>query len=59
MAKRGTEKLAGKAKVVEAFQQEYFEMVDKASPAAARMLSRQKGGEEMMIEVDGKVYHVK
>ncbi len=59
VAKRGTEKLAGKAKVVERFSREYFEMVDKASPAAARMLSRQKGGEEMMIEVDGKVYHVK
>jgi hypothetical protein len=34
-------------------------LIGKAKPAAARVLSRQKAGEEMMIEVDGKVYRVK
>jgi len=59
VAKQGTDKLAGKAKVVERFSKEYFELVNKAAPAEAKILARQKAGEELMLEVKGEVYHVK
>jgi Ca-activated chloride channel family protein len=51
--------LAAKAKVIERFTQAYFDMVRKASPAQAKILAAQPAGEELMLEVDGDVYHVK
>jgi Ca-activated chloride channel family protein len=59
VARQDAEKVAAKAKVVERFSKEYFELVGKASPADAKLLSRQQAGEELMLEVDGDVYHVK
>ena len=59
VAKQDVDSLAGKAKVIERFSKEYFEMVGKATAADAKLLSRQQEGEEMMLEVDGEVYHVK
>ncbi len=59
VAKQGTEKLAGKTKVIARFSKEYFELVGKASPAAVKALARQAAGEEMVVEAAGKVYHVK
>lgn len=59
VAKQGTEKLAGKARVIERFSDEYFELIGKASPATVKLLSRQQGKEEIVVEADGEVYHVK
>ena len=59
VAKQDAEKVAAKAKVVKRFSKEYFELVEKSAPADAKALSRQAEGEEMMLEVDGDVYHVK
>jgi len=59
VAKEDTEKLAAKANVVKRFSKEYFDLVRKASAAENRVLARQKAGEELMLEVDGEVYHVK
>ncbi len=59
VAKSDVENLAGKAVVVERFSDEYFKLVDQCSPADARVLARQKAGEELMLEVNGKAYHVK
>ncbi|MHC4176200.1 MAG: VIT domain-containing protein, partial [Planctomycetota bacterium] len=59
VAKQGTEKLAEKAKVVKRFSKEYFELVGKASPSAVKALARQASGEEMVVEADGEIYHVK
>ena len=59
VVKQGTEKLAGKAKVIVRFSNEYFELVGKSSPATLKALARQQAGEEMMIEAAGEVYHVK
>jgi Ca-activated chloride channel family protein len=59
VAKQGTEDAAKKAKVVARFSKEYFELVGKADAASAKMLSRQQAGEELMLKVQGEVYHVK
>lgn len=59
VAKRDAKKLAADAKVVKRFSREYFDLVGRAKPAEVQALSRQKDGEEMMLEVDGDVYHVK
>ena len=59
VAKQGTEDLAKKAKVITRFSKEYFELVEKADAPAAKMLSRQQAGEELMLKVKGDVYHVK
>jgi len=59
VAKEGSEQLAAKAKVVKRFSEEYFELIGKSSPAEMKLLSRQAAGEELMLEVDGNVYHVK
>jgi len=59
VAKQDAEKVAAKAKVVKRFSKEYFDLVEKSAPADAKALSRQAEGEEMMLEVDGDVYHVK
>jgi hypothetical protein len=59
VAKQDAGELAAKTKVIQRFSKEYFELVGKASAADARLLSRQAANEELMLEVDGKVYHVK
>jgi len=59
VAKQDAAEVAGKAKVVTRFSEEYFELVGKAKPADAKLLSRQQPGEELMLEVDGEVYHVR
>ncbi|HUT09315.1 MAG TPA: VWA domain-containing protein, partial [Thermoguttaceae bacterium] len=59
VAKQDAAEVAGKAKVITRFSEEYFELVGKAAPADAKVLSRQQAGEELMLEVDGEVYHVK
>lgn len=59
VAKQGTEDLAKKAKVIARFSKEYFDLVGKADAASAKMLSRQQAGEELMLKVQGDVYHVK
>ncbi len=57
--KRDLQKLKTEATVVARFSDAYFKLVEQASPAEKQALSRQKAGEEMMLEVQGKVYHVK
>ncbi len=59
VAKRDVGKLAGKTKTVKRFSKAYFEMLDDASPADAKVLAQQKAGEDLMLEIDGKVYEVK
>ena len=59
VAKQDASEVAGKARVITRFSKEYFDMVEQAAPSAARALSRQAAGEEMMLEVDGDVYHIK
>ena len=59
VAKKDMAQLAGKTKVITRFSNEYFELVGKATAADAKVLSRQQAGEELMLEVDGDVYHVK
>jgi Ca-activated chloride channel family protein len=51
--------LAAKAKVVQRFTKAYFDLVRKASPAKAKVLAAQPADQELMLEVDGDVYHVK
>lgn len=59
VAKQDVGKLAGKTKTIERFSAEYFEMVENASPAEAKVLAQQAAGEELMLEINGKTYHVK
>ncbi len=59
VAKGDEADLAAKAKVITRFSEAYFEMIGKASAEDAKLLSRQKAGEELMLRVDGDVYHVK
>ncbi len=58
MAKKDADKLAREAKVVKRFSDEYFDLIRKSSPAAAKALARQKEGEPMMLEAAGEVYRV-
>jgi len=59
VAKQDAKEVAAKAKVITRFSKEYFELVGKADASDKQVLSRQKAGEELMLEVDGDVYHVK
>jgi Ca-activated chloride channel family protein len=58
VAKKDAEKLAEKAKVIERFSDEYFELIRRSPAAAAKALARQKEGEAMMLEAEGEVYRV-
>ncbi|MBN1912651.1 MAG: VWA domain-containing protein [Pirellulales bacterium] len=59
VAKQDAKEVAAKATEVKRFSKPYFELLKKSSPAASKALSRQAPGEEMMLEMDGKVYRVK
>jgi hemin uptake protein HemP len=57
--KQDMQKLRTETKVVERFSEEYFDIVRAASPATKRVLARQQPAEAVVIEHDGKMYHVK
>jgi Ca-activated chloride channel family protein len=59
VTKKAGADLAAKAKVIERFTKAYFDLVRKAPPAKAKILAAQPADEELMLEVDGDVYHVK
>ncbi len=58
VAKKDAKKLAEKAKVIERFSDEYFELIRRSPSAAAKALAGQKAEEAMVLEVDGEVYRV-
>jgi Ca-activated chloride channel family protein len=57
--KQDMQKLRTETKIVERFSEEYFDIVRAASPATKRVLARQQPAEAVVIEHDGKMYHVK
>jgi len=61
VAKQGQAEVAKKVKVIERFSDEYFKLVEQASPDTARILSQQKPGEEVVVPSasPSEVYHVK
>jgi len=59
VAVQDAEKLASKAIVIERYSAEYFKLVEKASEDDRKALAAQPAASEMMLEVDGDVYHVK
>ena len=59
VAKKDAEKLAEKAKVIERFSDEYFDLIRRSPAAAGKALARQQPGEAMVLEADdGEVYRV-
>ncbi len=57
--KQDLKRLKTEAIEVARFSDAYFELVESAAPAEREALSRQKPGEEMVLEVEGKVYRVR
>jgi Ca-activated chloride channel homolog len=58
-AKASASKPGEKAQVIDRFSEEYFKLVREHPTAAAKILARQKEGEEVRFEAGDKVYHVK
>ena len=59
VTQKSGEELASKAKVIERFTDAYFDLVRRASPEKAKVLAAQPADQELMLEVDGDVFHVK
>jgi Ca-activated chloride channel family protein len=59
VAKKAGQELAAKATVIKRFTEAYFDLFRRASPEKAKILAAQPAEEELMLEVDGDVYHVK
>ena len=58
-AETKAEKLAAKTKVIQRFSEEYFKLVREVSGEKGKVLASQAAGEELMLEHDDTVYHIK
>jgi len=59
VAKQDAKKLAAKTKVIKRFSKEYFKLVREVSGDKGKVLASQAEGEELMLEHDDTVYHIK
>ncbi len=53
------DKLAEKAKTIDRFSEEYFEMVRSNTVAENQVLASQQPGEELVIQLRGQVYRIR